>query len=92
MNSYGNDTSFVGVSGSTLSFGVVAIGRNEGERLRVCLDSLTAARIVIYVDSGSTDGSVQMARSRGIDVVELDQSIPFRNQRGRGTAMSNEKS
>lgn len=64
--------------------GVVAIGRNEGERLRRCFDSLapTAARIV-YVDSGSRDGSVALARARGIEVVELDLRVPFTAARAR---------
>ena len=36
--------------------GVVVIGRNEGERLRRCLDSVMAPGChVVYVDSGSTD-------------------------------------
>ena len=44
---------------------VVAIGRNEGERLRACLASVVPlAACVVYVDSGSTDGSVAMARTR----------------------------
>ena len=39
--------------------GIVAIGRNEGERLRRCLSSvLGRAGKIVYVDSGSTDGSV----------------------------------
>ncbi len=53
--------------------GVVAIGRNEGERLRRCLASLGGpGPAVVYVDSGSTDGSVELARSMGVEVVELD--------------------
>ena len=44
------------------SFGVVAIGRNEGERLKRCLGSASNAAQVIYVNSGSTDGSLQWAR------------------------------
>jgi glycosyltransferase involved in cell wall biosynthesis len=64
--------------------GVVAIGRNEGERLVRCLDSVIGqARYVVYVDSGSTDGSVEAARSRGVEVVELDASRPFNMARGR---------
>lgn len=64
--------------------GVVAIGRNEGERLRRCLDSVMAqASRVVYVDSGSTDGSVAMARRRGVMVVELDRSAPFTAARAR---------
>src|SRR3954468_10399767 len=64
--------------------GVVAIGRNEGERLRRCLESLEpAARPTVYVDSGSTDGSPDLARSLGADVVALDLSAPFTAARAR---------
>jgi len=65
-------------------FAVVAIGRNEGERLRKCLESVVGrAALVVYVDSGSTDGSVPMARSVGSEVVELDTRIPFTAARAR---------
>lgn len=66
----------------------IAIGRNEGERLVHCLDSLRgqAARI-IYVDSGSTDGSVEMARARGVEVVELDMTKPFTAARARNAGL-----
>jgi glycosyltransferase involved in cell wall biosynthesis len=64
-------------------FGAVVIGRNEGERLHRCLRSLAAAAVVVYVDSGSTDASVQDARARGADVVELDTNIPFTAARAR---------
>lgn len=64
--------------------GVVAIGRNEGERLRRCLGSLVGrGPAVVYVDSGSTDGSVALARSMGVEVVELDMASPFTAARGR---------
>ncbi|MGI0484415.1 glycosyltransferase [Pantanalinema rosaneae CENA516] len=66
--------------------GLVAIGRNEGERLRQCLKSVIGqADPIVYVDSGSTDGSVSMARSLGVVVVELDLSIPFTAARARNT-------
>lgn len=66
--------------------GVVVIGRNEGERLARCLDSVIpqAARVV-YVDSGSTDGSVELAGARGVDVVSLDSDVPFTAARARNT-------
>src|SRR3954469_23114936 len=68
--------------------GVVAIGRNEGERLRVCLESaLRASAHVVYVDSGSTDGSVAMARQLGAHVVELDMSTPFTAARARNAGV-----
>jgi len=64
--------------------GVVAIGRNEGERLRRCLESLDGrAAAIVYVDSGSTDGSVALAQSMGAAVVELDRSTRFSAARAR---------
>lgn len=64
--------------------GVVAIGRNEGQRLTRCLASLPAGiRGAVYVDSGSTDDSVARARRDGVAVVELDMSIPFTAGRAR---------
>jgi GT2 family glycosyltransferase len=64
--------------------GVVVIGRNEGERLRRCLSSVVSAtRAVVYVDSGSTDGSVETARTLGVVVHALDMSRPFTAARGR---------
>ena len=65
--------------------GVVVIGRNEGERLKRCLSSIQSQHRgpVVYVDSGSTDGSVDHARFIKVDVVELDISIPFTMARGR---------
>ena len=64
--------------------GVVAIGRNEGERLRRCLQSLDPrAQPVVYVDSGSSDGSPKLARSMHVDGVDLDLDIPFTAARAR---------
>ena len=69
--------------------GVVIIGRNEGERLRRCLDSVVGrGHTVVYVDSGSTDGSVEVARAKGAEVVELDMSCPFTMARGRNAGFS----
>ena len=65
-------------------FGVVLIGRNEGERLRLSLESaLKLTNRVVYADSASTDGSVGLARSLGAVVVELDRSKPLNAARGR---------
>lgn len=68
--------------------GVVAIGRNEGERLRQCLESVVGrAAAVVYVDSGSTDGSIALARALGAEVVELDRSVPFTAARARNAGL-----
>jgi cellulose synthase/poly-beta-1,6-N-acetylglucosamine synthase-like glycosyltransferase len=63
------------MSASTVS--VVVIGRNEGGRLERCLQSIrnmeapeTIAE-VIYVDSASTDGSVDLASRLGARVIAL---------------------
>ena len=61
---------------------VVVIGRNEGERLRLCLDSVFAmersgfALEVIYVDSGSLDGSVAVAAGLGAQTISLKPDRP----------------
>jgi GT2 family glycosyltransferase len=69
---------------AAMSIGVVVIGRNEGERLRKCLDSVrNVANRVVYVDSGSTDGSVALVRGMGFGVVELDLGTPFTAARAR---------
>lgn len=63
--------------------GFVVIGRNEGERLAACLQSLPEGSPVVYVDSGSTDGSPDRARGLGAEVVELTTDKPFSAARGR---------
>jgi glycosyltransferase involved in cell wall biosynthesis len=63
--------------------GVVVIGRNEGERLKRCLAALPTQAVTVYVDSGSTDGSVAWAQGMGVDVVALDTSIGFTAGRAR---------
>jgi GT2 family glycosyltransferase len=69
---------------STSLIGVVAIGRNEGERLRRCLESVrNDAACVVYVDSGSSDGSVTLGRQLADSVVELDLKTPFTAARAR---------
>ena len=69
---------------TTNDIGIVIIGRNEGERLVRCLQSLaTQTNQLVYVDSASIDDSVNMARSLGADVVTLDMTIPFTAARAR---------
>lgn len=64
--------------------GVVVIGRNEGVRLERCLASLVGTvDHVVYVDSGSSDGSVPMAQRLGVTVVALDMTQPFTAARAR---------
>lgn len=72
-----------------MSIAAVVIGRNEGDRLRRCLESLLAQGVwVVYVDSGSSDGSVAMAQARGVDVVALDMTQPFTAARARNAGFA----
>jgi cellulose synthase/poly-beta-1,6-N-acetylglucosamine synthase-like glycosyltransferase len=64
------------------SVSIVVIGRNEGERLRRCLESVFAMTHpnfdteVIYVDSGSVDDSVALADRMGAKVIALQPERP----------------
>lgn len=66
------------------NLGIVVIGRNEGDRLKRCLDSLSGLMSrTVYVDSGSVDDSLAMSMGRGASVVELDTNVPFTAARAR---------
>src|SRR5579862_196802 len=66
------------------STGVVVIGRNEGERLVRCLSSVAAdTDSIVYVDSGSTDGSIVAAKPFVAVIVALDVTRPFTAARAR---------
>jgi len=70
--------------GALANVSVVVIGRNEGQRLRNCLESIRGVGCgALYVDSGSTDGSAELARATGVGVLELDMSVPFTAARAR---------
>ncbi|MFM2075308.1 MAG: hypothetical protein RJB34_1613 [Pseudomonadota bacterium] len=61
---------------------VVIIGRNEGVRLARCIDSVQRADWqgwgfeLIYVDSRSSDNSVEIAQRGGAQVLVLDDASP----------------
>jgi cellulose synthase/poly-beta-1,6-N-acetylglucosamine synthase-like glycosyltransferase len=68
--------------GQCTMLSVVIIGRNEGDRLRKCLASANAMHAgewkteTIYVDSGSTDRSIEIAAAMGARVVVLSAEKP----------------
>lgn len=64
--------------------GIVVIGRNEALRLRRVLEAASAVgAAIVYVDSASSDDSVSIAESVGVDTVVLDDSIPMSAARAR---------
>jgi hypothetical protein len=70
--------------GTASHTGVVVIGRSEGDRLRRCLVSgVREVPLVVYVDSGSVDDSVKLAKSSGVEILELDPRRPFSAARAR---------
>ena len=79
-----------------VTISVVVIGRNEGARLRACLQSVFASsfpgdsREVIYVDSNSTDGSVELARQLGARVISFNAG-PYTAARARNAGWRSAK-
>lgn len=65
--------------------GIVIEGFNEGDKFIRCLESLEEENcLIVYVDSGSTDGSLELAEARNLLIVNLDVSvIPFNCARAR---------
>jgi glycosyltransferase involved in cell wall biosynthesis len=69
--------------------GAVVIGRNEGQRVVRCLQSLRdRVAWCVYVDSGSSDDSVAQARALGAEVVNLDMALPFTAARARNEGLA----
>lgn len=77
------------MTGPRQDIAAVVIGRNEGERLLRCLESLQGqVSSLVYVDSGSTDGSVAAAEAAGAVVVALDMTQPFTAARARNAGLA----
>jgi GT2 family glycosyltransferase len=71
-----------------MTVAAIAIGRNEGERLKRCLTSLQGeVDRIVYVDSGSTDDSLAFARNLGVTVATLDTATPFTAARARNAGV-----
>ncbi len=70
-------------------FGTVIIGRNEGKRLVSCLTSVIAQSTrIVYVDSGSSDDSVDQAQRLSAEVVLLDLNRPLTAARARNVGVA----
>jgi len=73
-----NDSQTLNSESDLPEISVVVIGRNEGERLVCCLESVSTSDYpqekieLIYVDSNSTDASCALAESLGAQVIRLD--------------------
>ncbi len=66
------------------NIGIVIIGRNEGKRLQLCFDSMkNITSEKVYVDSGSSDNSFDIAKENNFEIIELDRKTPFSAARAR---------
>ena len=84
-----DDQSPAPIAPAAAAVDAVVIGRNEGARLIACLASLQGqVRHLVYVDSGSSDGSVAAAQAMGVEVVELDLTRPFTAARARNAGLA----
>tara|TARA_R110002072_G_scaffold119877_5_gene252800 strand:- start:6193 stop:7137 length:945 start_codon:yes stop_codon:yes gene_type:complete len=72
-----------------MTLAAVVIGRNEGARLVACLMALKGqVEQVIYVDSGSTDGSIKAAEALGATVIPLNMDKGFTAARARNAGLA----
>jgi glycosyltransferase involved in cell wall biosynthesis len=55
-----------------MSLSVIVITRNEAHAIRACLESVAWADEIVVVDSGSTDGTLDICRECGAKVYSMD--------------------
>ncbi len=66
-----------------MKLSVIIITKNEAANIQACLDSVRFANEWIIVDSGSTDGTVDIARAFGATVIETADWPGFGPQKNR---------
>jgi glycosyltransferase involved in cell wall biosynthesis len=66
-----------------MKLSVIIITKNEAGNIQACLDSVAFANEWIIVDSGSTDGTVEIARAAGATVIETADWPGFGPQKNR---------
>ncbi|MBY4895634.1 glycosyltransferase family 2 protein [Cupriavidus sp. AU9028] len=69
-----------------MSISVVLITKNEAHNIAACLESVSWCDRAIIVDSGSTDGTQDLARALGAQVVETADWPGFGPQKNRALA------
>lgn len=73
---------------SDIALSVILITYNESRHIAACLKSVAFADEWVVVDSGSTDGTREIAESLGARVVKTDDWPGFGVQKGRALALA----
>ena len=73
---------------STPRLSVILITHNEAGNIAACLESVAFADEWVVVDSGSTDGTAEIARGRGASVVVAPDWPGFGAQKNRALALA----
>ena len=71
---------------ATLTIGILTM--NEERRIAACIDSAAFADQIIVVDSGSSDGTVEIATAKGVEVYSYPDWQGFAVQRNRVLAQA----
>src|SRR5687767_13913060 len=72
----------------------MVIAKNEAKRIGACLDSLAFCDELVLIDSGSTDGTIEIAKSMGAVVIErawggMNDQKDFGRQQSKGVWVLN---
>lgn len=71
------------LEGTVAPLAVIVITKNEANNIAACLNSVAFAQEIVVVDSGSKDGTVEIARSCGATVIETADWPGFGPQKNR---------
>ncbi len=70
------------------SLTVIVITKNEAHNIAACLASVSFADQIVVVDSGSTDGTADIAKQSGAEVTLHSDWLGFGIQKGRALALA----
>ena len=72
----------------SFNLSVIIITKNEAANIEACLDSVAFAQQIVVLDSGSTDATTQIARSKGAEVHCVDDWPGFGAQKNRALSLA----
>ena len=70
------------------SLSVIVITKNESQNIEICLQSVLFADQIVVLDSGSTDGTLEIAQKLGAEVSQTPDWQGFGTQKNRALALA----